>query len=244
MSGCAPQDLDGKEGLGVPACGVRKPPATNQLQLQGDFNGAPLSRLATLGLKVYEWVPDFRRRCPLCAGAGCAVRQGLYFRRVVDGEGAVYERFPVSRFLCQRKGPRQARDRTFSVLPTELVPRRRFALPLMLWVLELRLLRQRSVQQVLDALATLPADSRGVLLPDEVLVYRILHLFSRVYERLQSFPVPETPLAAGLQDPRSQAQAVFQALTEGQARGSPLAVVGAFQQRYFPHLLFDLRLSH
>ena len=113
----------------------------------------------------------------------------------------------------------------------------------MLWVLELRLLRQRSVQQVLDALATLSAD-RGVLLPDEVLVYRILHLFSRVYERLQSFPVPETPLAAGLQDPRSQAQAVFQALTEGQARGSPLAVVGAFHQRYFPHLLFDLRLSH
>ena len=96
MSGCAPQDLDGKEGLGVPACGVRKPPATNQLQLQGDFNGAPLSRLATLGLKVYEWVPDFRRRCPLCAGAGCAVRQGLYFRRVVDGEGAVYERYWLS----------------------------------------------------------------------------------------------------------------------------------------------------
>ncbi len=218
---------------------MRKPPATSQLQLQGDFNGAPLSRLATLGLKVYEWVPDFRRRCPLCAGAGCAVRQGLYFRRVVDGDGAVYERFPVPRFLCQRKGPRQARDRTFSVLPTELVPRRRFALPLML-----RLLRQRSVRQVLDALATLSADSRGVLLPDEVLVYRILHLFSRVYERLQSFPVPETPLAAGLQDPRSQAQAVFQALAEGQARGSPLAGVGAFHQRYFPHLLFDVRLSH
>ena len=177
--------------------------------------------------------------CRLCRAPGLVFPTG-----VVDGEGAVYERFPVPRFLCQRKGPRQARDRTFSVLPTELVPRRRFALPLMLWVLELRLLRQRSVQQVLDALATLSADSRGVLLPDEVLVYRILHLFSRVYERLQSFPVPETPLAAGLQDPRSQAQAVFQALTEGQARGSPLAVVGAFQQRYFPHLLFDLRLSH
>ena len=130
---------------------------------------------------------------PMCGCRLCRA-PGLVFPTVVDGEGAVYERFPVPRFLCQRQGPRQARDRTFSVLPTELVPRRRFALPLMLWVLELRLLRQRSVQQVLDALATLSADSRGVLLPDEVLVYRILHLFSRVYERLQSFPVPETPL--------------------------------------------------
>ena len=74
------------------------------------------------------------------------MRQGLYFRWVVDSEGAEYERFPVPRFLCQRKGPRQA-------------------------------------------------------------------------------------------------QAVFQALAGGPARGSPLAGVGTFHQRYFPHLLFDVPLN-
>jgi hypothetical protein len=65
------------------------------------------------------------------------VRHGLYFRQAVDEGGAVYGRFPVPRFLCRRKGPHQPQGRTFSVLPSALVPRRRFSLPLMLWLLSL-----------------------------------------------------------------------------------------------------------
>ena len=38
-----------------------------------------MSILSGMGLGVYELIPDYRDRCPLCSGADCAVRHGLYF---------------------------------------------------------------------------------------------------------------------------------------------------------------------
>lgn len=196
-----------------------------------------MSTAAQQRLGVYELIPDYQDECPVCAGAGCAVRHGLYFRQVVDCQGQIYEAFPVPRFRCRRRGPRRAEAVTFSVLPAELVPRRRFSLPLMVWLVKGLSVAQRSVEQLLDALAAASQAAPEPLAPDAVVIYRILTLFSGVYWRWQTFPVPGVTLKARGEDGRSRADAVAEALS----RASPPTVVVSFHRRYFPNLLFDLR---
>ena len=128
-------------------------PARDKLQIQDDFQSTSLSSLNSLDLKVYDLLPGFQKRCPVCQGAGCAARHGLYFRRVVDLEGRVYEAFGVPRFLCRRRGPVKSRHVTFSVLPSELVARRRFSLALMMWIVQLVGEASRTLSQVLEKLA-------------------------------------------------------------------------------------------
>ena len=70
------------------------------MQIQDSFGGLTLAELGSLGLGIYLRIPDFKKACPLCGGAGCAVRHGLYYRLVVDLEGLVIERFPIPRFRC------------------------------------------------------------------------------------------------------------------------------------------------
>ncbi|MDA2931347.1 hypothetical protein MYX84_15615 [Acidobacteria bacterium AH-259-O06] len=164
----------------------------------------------------------------------------MYFRQVADVDGRVYKRFAIPRFLCRRKGPHRSQHVTFSILPEALVARRRFSLPLMIWVLKLLLSGRQSVAQVLEALMALSPEGEEAFAVEEERVYRILDLFSGVYVRLQSFPVAQAPLPAALQQRRAQARAVFESL---RARASPESVVAAFHERHFPHLLFDLRLG-
>ncbi len=217
---------------------ARTPGRGVTLQLQDDYSGVPLSTVARRRRDIYGLIPDFRDKCPLCGGKDCAVRHGLYFRGVVDRDGQVYEDFPVPRFRCRRRGPRRPEAVTFSVLPAQLVPRRRLSLPLMLWLVSLLGAAQRSVEQVLDALASATAAAPEPLVLDAVALYRILTLFSQAYARLQSFPVPGLTLAAPRVGGRSQAQTVAEALS----RASPSEAVLSFHRLYFPNLLFDSRL--
>jgi hypothetical protein len=147
------------------------------VQIYDSFNGVLLPAIARLGLGVYGLIPDFKGRCPVCRGAGCAVRHGLYYRFVVDLEGVVLTHFPVPRFRCRRRGPSSPGDRTFSVLPVALVPRRRFSLPLMLQIVNLRR-SGRSIGGMLDDLAQSDRGAAGALLIEEVAVYRVLSLLS------------------------------------------------------------------
>ena len=197
--------------------------------------------LSSMGLGLYELLPGYRDCCPMCRGRDCAVRHGLYFRRLVDVDGRTYERFPVARFRCRRRGPERARDVTFSVLPTGVVPRRRFSLALMSWMVEVVVNGKRTMRQALDEVA---AGSRGeeVVLLEELTLHRILLLFAAVYARLLSFPVAEVELPGAVQGVRRQAQQTA-ALLAAQPRGSPPELVIGFHRRYFPHLLFDLRLA-
>jgi len=196
-----------------------------------------------LGLGLYELLPDYRDRCPLCRGADCAVRHGLYFRSLVDLDSCLYERFPVARFRCRRRGPQQPQDVTFSVLPAQVVARRRFSLPLMSWIVDLLGTGQSTFRQALDTLAALSQQENDALLVQELSLYRTLLLFCAVYARLLSFPLERLELQVGLTGVRSQALQVTQVLA-GEPRGSPSRLVLDFHQHYFPHLLFDLRLKN
>jgi hypothetical protein len=145
------------------------------MQIQDAFGHLTLTELGSLGLGIYLKIPDFKKACPLCGSAGCAVRNGLYYRRVIDLEGLVIERFPIPRFRCRCRGKRA----TFSVLPSALVPRRRFSLPLMLLILDLNR-RHWSMSKILDHLAASDHGPCGALLVEAVTIYRVLAILPRI----------------------------------------------------------------
>lgn len=202
------------------------------MQIQEPFGDRPLSSLRFLGLGIYTLVPDFRCRCPLCGGAGCAVRHGLYYRQVVDLDGSRVERFPIPRFRCRRRGQGRCEGVTFSVIPPEIVPRRRLSLHLMLRILSLLDLGL-PVSQALDRLAVLDGESGEALLLEEIMIYRVLALFARAYQRLRSLSAPELAARPTPETPRNGALALAGMLG---APGAPLLVV-ELHHRYFPRLL-------
>ena len=187
-------------------------------------------------MQVYELVPDYRDRCPLCDGRGCAVRHGLYFRQVVDEDGTFFEWFPVPRFLCRRRGPGKPSAVTFSVLPAGLAPRRRWSVALMLWVAQLVLLAGRSIGGVQSELAAL----RREVIVDEVAIHRVVRVLAGCYARLLSFPVFGHSVTAGLVSVRDQAAEAVRVLTGMGQRDPPAELVLSFHQTWFPNLLLDL----
>lgn len=208
-------------------------------QLQDDFRGTCLSILSGLGLQVYELIPDYRDSCPLCGGAGCAVRHGLYFRQVVDRDGTLYEHFGVPRFMCRRKGPGKPTAVTFSVLPADLAPRRRWSVTLMLWVGELVLLAGRSIDAVQSELAALSSE----VIVDEVAIHRVVRMLAGCYARLLSFPVSGCSVMSGVVSVRDQATEAVRVLTGAGQRDPPAELVLAFHQTWFPNLLLDLPVA-
>ncbi len=191
-------------------------------------------------MRIYLHVPDFRDHCPLCRGADCAVRHGLYYRSVVEADGSVIERFPIPRFRCRRRGPFQAKAATFSVLPAALVPRRRFSLPLMLLIVD-HVGRRRSIPQVLDDLAERERGTRGALVVEETTVSRLLSLFAWAYLGLDREATQVIDVRPDPGETRGRALVLAGALLE---RGRSMATVSSlilrFHQRFFPRLLFDV----
>lgn len=213
------------------------------MQIQTSFGDLPLAEVARSGLRIYLLLPDFKNTCPLCDGANCAVRHGLYHRTVVDVDGSEIERFPIARFRCRRLGRRQPAAVTFSVLPTALVPRRRFSLPLMLLILEL-VRRQASIPMVLDRLAVTDSEARGALLVEEAAVYRVIALFARAYLHLGKKTSHGMQPGSGPGGSRARALALAGMIVED--RGPPdgaFTTVLRFHRRFFPRMLLDVHTA-
>lgn len=68
--------------------------------------------------------PDFSDECPICGGKECAVRHGFYGRWGYSLKDRKLLYIPVPRYLCRKKGksPPKSRHRTFSLLPSSLIP--------------------------------------------------------------------------------------------------------------------------
>ncbi len=187
------------------------------MQIQATFDGLGLADLRLMGVGIYLRIPNFKKDCPLCRGANCAVRHGLYHRCVVDADGSLIERFPIPRFRCRRRGPLRAKAVTFSVLPAALVPRRRFSLALMLLIVHL-VGRRPSIPQVLDDLAE---RERGTLVVEETTVYRLLSLFARVYLGLDREAAGVIGVRPDPGDTRGRALALAEALLVEEAVRHP-----------------------
>ena len=123
------------------------------------------------------------------------------------------------------------------MLPAALVPRRRFSLSLLRWLVEQVVGVLGTVPAALDALAALGEAAVDALTVEPVAVYRALHLFAGAYGRLRAFPVAGLELepAVGL---RRRGAVVAAALVAAEPRGPPLVL--RFHRQYFPRLLFDL----
>ena len=226
----------GRQRLPLPhLCRPWKEGGGASIQIQHDFSGTSLAELSRLGVEIYHLIPSYRDLCPLCSGKSCAVRHGIYRRRVLDLDGTRFDAFPIPRFRCRQRGPRQAAAVTFSVLPTELVSRRRPSLPLMLRILEMLLVSRRSIRSILDSLAESDC-SEAPWLPEAPTIYRILHLFAETERRWYGSPIPTSSPNGSRNGPRRRALAMLRAVGE-ESRAGPLAL--DFHRSHFPHLLFS-----
>jgi len=97
---------------------------------------------------------DFRYRCPLCGAGDCAQFIGYYCRGVIDERGTYYNAFPIARYLCNGKETAlTVKDRTFSLLPYQLVPYSKYCIPFIVNVLMKVYGEDSSVKELLDYLA-------------------------------------------------------------------------------------------
>ena len=74
---------------------------------------------------------EINNRCPICGSSDCARFHKYYKRKVIDIDGSHYADFPIARFLCRN------RRLTFSLLPDQLVPYRKYSLELIILILQL-----------------------------------------------------------------------------------------------------------
>jgi hypothetical protein len=153
---------------------------------------------------------------------------GVYRRWVVDEDGLRW-RILVPRYLCRRRGPLRGGDRTFSVLPACLVPRRRWALSLGLKVAGWY---RGGLSMVLDALGDLG------LAFERLQVLRIMAVLAVGCERLRQHPLDGVHVETS---GSRLAQAVELARLcrdwERSGRGPPSSVVMAWQRRFGKPLL-------
>lgn len=103
------------------------------------------------------------------------------------------------------------------------------------------LLARKSVSQILNRLSESFQATREPLLIEPATLYRMLTLWSGVYQRLHSFPVAQGTLKPGLRDSRARALELWRQMHHLAGRSPPQDLVLLFHDQYFPHLLFDLR---
>lgn len=83
--------------------------------------------------------PDFHNCCPICHGEECAVRIGYYYRNVIqiqeNEESNYQERISVARYLCKKKNKPKVKNRTFSLLPDNLIPYYSYTIDTLIYII-------------------------------------------------------------------------------------------------------------
>lgn len=153
---------------------------------------------------------------------------GVYGRWAVDEDGLLW-RILVPRYLCRRRGPRRGGDRTFSVLPARVVPRRGWALSLGLKVAGWY---RDGLSMALDALSDL-----GLTL-ERLQVLRIMAVLAIGCERLRQHPLDEVHVETS-GGRLTQAVELVRLCRdwETSGRGPPSSLVMAWQRRFGKSLL-------
>jgi hypothetical protein len=120
--------------------------------------------IEVLGLEI-----DFRQCCPVCGGVDCALFLGYYTRVVIDENGTFFKEFPIARYQCGGKGKRMPQqDRTFSLLPYQLVPYTRYSLAFIIKSLRARYEEGLSIVKLQDYLAAFGRDEVLLISADQL----------------------------------------------------------------------------
>jgi hypothetical protein len=121
-------------------------------------------------IEILDLELDVKKCCPLCGGADCAVFIGYYPRGVIDENGTYFKEFPVARFLCRGKGKRTpGMDRTFSLLPYQLVPYTKYSISFIIKSMKARYEDGLSISQLQDYLADFGKDEILSISADQIL---------------------------------------------------------------------------
>jgi hypothetical protein len=135
----------------------------------------------------FDFLPSFDDCCPICHAKNCAVRIGFYFRIAVDFEtGLIIEALPIVRFLCKRKGKPRIKDRTFSLLPSVLIPYRRLSIKSLMIIVREKL---AAMQRVIE----IPGKIINYFAPEAVFsfetcyIYNYLKIFKNTVSKLNIF---------------------------------------------------------
>ena len=166
-------------------------------------------------------------------GRGVCRAPGFYRRDVVDEQGAEVV-IVVVRFRCRGLGPRRPVARTFSVLPADVIPRRRWSLG---WVLKVALWCSDSLVAALNRLT-----AEGMVVEARQLA-RVLEVLGVACERLHQHPlagVEITPEGRRWQQAVELCRACW--TWEASGRGPPGGLVMAWH-RQWKSLLLDVRVS-
>ena len=156
-----------------------------QLQLQNVFNLSEYTEKVKLG----NWnFPDFSDECPICGSKHCAVRIGYYYRWVYIFNLKIKILIPIARYLCRRKNTSlkklKSKHKTFSLLPSQIIPYRLYDLDTLLFI---AVLRFKNGQSLLNINAEFSAISDTAALAVATVLEYIL-LFIAAHTKLFSYP--------------------------------------------------------
>jgi hypothetical protein len=116
---------------------------------------------------------DFSDCCPICDGVDCARFIEYYVRKVTDENGTFYKRFPIARYICQRKGKKKIfKHKTFSLLPYQLVPYSQYSIPFIIKCLTLRCIEGLSISKFQDYVAGLNEHKILFISADQLLEFK------------------------------------------------------------------------
>jgi hypothetical protein len=150
----------------------------------------------------------------------------------VDADGVARE-ILVPRFVCRGLGPKGGLGKTFSILPAQVVPRRKWSLPLALKVAKWC---EVSLRAALDSLSEM-----GIVVEARQ-VRRWLAVLRIACERLRQHPLPGVTVEmAGRR--RDQALELVRVCHEWETSGGspPRSLVMAWQELFLTPLL-DIRM--
>lgn len=121
--------------------------------------------------------------CPICHARGCPVRIGYYFRYALELSSQFFEKIPIVRFKCRRKGNPKIKAVTFSLLPDSLIPYHRYTIDtcIAVIIILLSLSMEKALQHVYNCIfdEELNTSERTIL--------RLYNLFSQSCIKLKNF---------------------------------------------------------
>ena len=94
---------------------------------------------------------------------------------MIDENGTYYKGFPIARYICERKGGRGVvSDKTFSVLPYQLVPYTKYSVPFIIKMLKAKHIEDLSISKLQDLVANFGEDEILAISSDQLYDFKKL----------------------------------------------------------------------
>ena len=133
--------------------------------------------------------PDFKEKCPICHGENCAVRHGFYSRLIIDIKKGYFFFILIIRYKCRRvlKPKNGLKDKTFSLLPHELIPYFSFTIESLMIIILNTLVKLKSTKEIQNLLDVSLIDEDRLYNIDSRHIKNYCLLFIETYFKLNEF---------------------------------------------------------